>query len=178
MTTAKVWINSHMFEVFVQKKKSQLFIQTFHGGVVLKKIYLDIPKYKRHGLPYEELVSTSRMTDLFISNSDFNDGLIRRAFDYKGQILKCGFPRNDELILPKNDSRKAVRGKLGLDGRKIFLYAPTFRDSFEKTHIVDYSAYDVDFENVKDKCELITPVPGGVGPMTVISLIENLLKTI
>ena len=37
---------------------------------------------------------------------------------------------------------------------------------------------DVDFENVKEKCEYITPVPGGVGPMTIISLIENLLKTV
>lgn len=37
---------------------------------------------------------------------------------------------------------------------------------------------DVDFENVKDKCEYITPVPGGVGPMTIISLIENLIKTV
>lgn len=36
---------------------------------------------------------------------------------------------------------------------------------------------DVDFENVKEKCEYITPVPGGVGPMTIISLIENLIKT-
>ena len=37
---------------------------------------------------------------------------------------------------------------------------------------------DVDFENVKDKCAYITPVPGGVGPMTIISLIENLIKTV
>jgi methylenetetrahydrofolate dehydrogenase (NADP+)/methenyltetrahydrofolate cyclohydrolase len=37
---------------------------------------------------------------------------------------------------------------------------------------------DVDFENAKDKCEYITPVPGGVGPMTIISLIENLIKTV
>ena len=37
---------------------------------------------------------------------------------------------------------------------------------------------DVDFTNVKDKCEYITPVPGGVGPMTIISLIENLIKTV
>lgn len=148
MATAKVWINSHMFEVFVQKKKSQFFIQTFHGGVVLKKIYLDIPGYKRHGDAYEELVRTSRMTDLFISNSDFNDGLIRRAFDYKGKIFKCGFPRNDELILPKNNSREIVREKLGLEGKKIFLYAPTFRDDFERTHVVNYSAYDVDYKNV------------------------------
>ena len=35
---------------------------------------------------------------------------------------------------------------------------------------------DVDFENVKDKCEFITPVPGGVGPMTIITLMGNLLK--
>ncbi len=32
---------------------------------------------------------------------------------------------------------------------------------------------DVDFENVKDKASVITPVPGGVGPMTICSLMEN-----
>lgn len=35
---------------------------------------------------------------------------------------------------------------------------------------------DVDFETVKNKCEFITPVPGGVGPMTIITLMSNLLK--
>lgn len=34
---------------------------------------------------------------------------------------------------------------------------------------------DVDFESVSKKVEAITPVPGGVGPMTVVSLFENLL---
>ncbi|MEI7640472.1 MAG: bifunctional methylenetetrahydrofolate dehydrogenase/methenyltetrahydrofolate cyclohydrolase FolD [bacterium] len=32
---------------------------------------------------------------------------------------------------------------------------------------------DVDFENVKDKCSFITPVPGGVGPMTRAMLMQN-----
>ncbi|MBR3167937.1 MAG: bifunctional methylenetetrahydrofolate dehydrogenase/methenyltetrahydrofolate cyclohydrolase FolD [Erysipelotrichaceae bacterium] len=32
---------------------------------------------------------------------------------------------------------------------------------------------DVDFENVKDKCKAITPVPKGVGPMTITMLLEN-----
>ena len=36
---------------------------------------------------------------------------------------------------------------------------------------------DVDFENVKDKCSWITPVPGGVGPMTIASLMLNTLKS-
>ena len=35
---------------------------------------------------------------------------------------------------------------------------------------------DVDFESVKDKCSYITPVPGGVGQTTVLSLYQNLLK--
>ena len=34
---------------------------------------------------------------------------------------------------------------------------------------------DVDFENVKYKCEFITPVPGGVGPMTIAELLKNTL---
>jgi len=32
---------------------------------------------------------------------------------------------------------------------------------------------DVDFESVKEKASFITPVPGGVGPMTIISLLKN-----
>ncbi|MBI1301356.1 MAG: bifunctional methylenetetrahydrofolate dehydrogenase/methenyltetrahydrofolate cyclohydrolase FolD [Alphaproteobacteria bacterium] len=35
---------------------------------------------------------------------------------------------------------------------------------------------DVDFENVKDVCSAITPVPGGVGPMTIACLMKNTLK--
>ena len=35
---------------------------------------------------------------------------------------------------------------------------------------------DVDFEDVKDKCSYITPVPGGVGPMTIAMLMANTLK--
>ena len=34
---------------------------------------------------------------------------------------------------------------------------------------------DVDFENVAPKCSFITPVPGGVGPMTICSLLKNTL---
>lgn len=32
---------------------------------------------------------------------------------------------------------------------------------------------DTDYENIKNKCSYITPVPGGVGPMTVVSLLDN-----
>jgi len=35
---------------------------------------------------------------------------------------------------------------------------------------------DVDFEHVAEKCSYITPVPGGVGPMTIVSLMKNTLQ--
>lgn len=35
---------------------------------------------------------------------------------------------------------------------------------------------DVDFQNVAQKCSFITPVPGGVGPMTIAALMLNTLK--
>ncbi|MBM0637040.1 bifunctional methylenetetrahydrofolate dehydrogenase/methenyltetrahydrofolate cyclohydrolase FolD [Campylobacter sp. VicNov18] len=36
---------------------------------------------------------------------------------------------------------------------------------------------DVDFQEVAKKCSYITPVPGGVGPMTIAMLLENTLKS-
>ena len=36
---------------------------------------------------------------------------------------------------------------------------------------------DADFEAIKDKCSFITPVPGGVGPMTIAMLLLNTIKS-
>ena len=35
---------------------------------------------------------------------------------------------------------------------------------------------DVDYDHVAPKCSYITPVPGGVGPMTIVSLLQNTIK--
>ena len=45
-------------------------------------------------------------------------------------------------------------------------------DSLEKGY---YITGDVDFENVSKKASYITPVPGGVGPMTIAMLLKNTL---
>lgn len=44
--------------------------------------------------------------------------------------------------------------------------------NYENGHLMG----DVDFEDVSEKVKYITPVPGGVGPMTVISLMSQLIK--
>lgn len=46
----------------------------------------------------------------------------------------------------------------------------------DKTKKSGYKLYgDVDFDGVKEKASFITPVPGGVGPMTIVSLLKNTL---
>ncbi len=47
------------------------------------------------------------------------------------------------------------------------------KDDSEKGY---YVTGDVDFEKVAPLCSYITPVPGGVGPMTIVSLLTNTLK--
>lgn len=51
----------------------------------------------------------------------------------------------------------------------IVIDAGTFKDS--KGKLIG----DVDYENIKEKTSFITPVPGGVGPMTIASLMQNTL---
>lgn len=45
-------------------------------------------------------------------------------------------------------------------------------DSHPKGYIIKG---DVDFNSVKEKASYITPVPGGVGPMTIAMLLKNTL---
>ncbi len=73
-------------------------------------------------------------------------------------------------------------------GKKNFLTADMVKDGAvvidvgmnRETSEVTKSGYklfgDVDFENVAPKCSYITPVPGGVGLMTIVSLLRNTLS--
>ena len=51
-----------------------------------------------------------------------------------------------------------------------FVLLPTYYN------IILHSNEDVDFEQVKGKVKAITPVPGGVGPMTIACLLKNTLE--
>lgn len=44
------------------------------------------------------------------------------------------------------------------------------------TFVDGHGVGDADFESLRDYVAAITPVPGGVGPMTVATLIENTWK--
>ena len=53
----------------------------------------------------------------------------------------------------------------------------TTREEYEE-YVTDcsYYGFDVDYDKVVDKVSAITPVPGGVGPMTIAMLMNNCVE--
>lgn len=145
LATAKVWVDNHTKPVWVSKRKNQLYIETWHGGLGMKKIEADMGK-NLTSEARKQIMHNSEMADLFISNSDFLTKIYKRAFWYKGPILECGFPRNDIFFYPKNelqDIKEKVYRELNINkNNNVVLYAPTFR-KYENLNV-----YDIDFERL------------------------------
>ncbi|MFV0342348.1 MAG: CDP-glycerol glycerophosphotransferase family protein [Anaerocolumna sp.] len=142
LATARVWLDNNRKERYILKRKGQYYIQTWHGGIALKKIERD----------YEEALGTayvrnakrdSAMTDLYISNSNFCTNLYRNSFWYKGEIKEYGSPRTDILLNPHKDNKLKICNQLGIPLEyKIAIYAPTYREGGST------KAYEMDFAKV------------------------------
>lgn len=129
LATSRVWVDSHPKPLWAQKRKNQFYINTWHGGLGIKKIEGDI-KDKLSSYAIKRIKHNSSMVDLFISNSDWLTSIYRRAFWYNGTILKLGYPKTDYLLNPPYDVKKKVYNTLGISyDIKTLLYAPTMRDN-------------------------------------------------
>lgn len=139
LTTAKIWIDNSRKEFYPIKRKNQYYIQTWHGGLGIKKIEGDV----------EELLSSayikiakhdSKIADLLISNSTHLTNIYKRAFWYNGDILECGYPKNDVFFQQNADKKMKIRDYFNIDKTSnIVLYAPTFRANN------DMSPYNIDY---------------------------------
>ena len=129
LATAKVWIDSNTKQYGTLKRKNQIYIQTWHGSYGLKKVYGDIPE-KITSIDSDTMQYNSKITDLMISNSRQTTEIYQRAFWYKGNILECGSPRNDIFFVDAGRFREKVQAHFEIVGKKIALYAPTFRKNF------------------------------------------------
>ena len=82
--------------------------------------------------------------------------------------------RQADIIIAAIGSPGFVKADMVKDGA-VVIDVGTTRVKSSKTRSGWKLAGDVDFENVAPKCSFITPVPGGVGPMTRVSLLRNTL---
>ena len=65
--------------------------------------------------------------DLLLAENAYSVDLMRRAYDYTGQVLESGYPRNDILTTDTGSAmRQQLRSLLGIrPDQQALLYAPT-----------------------------------------------------
>ena len=82
--------------------------------------------------------------------------------------------RQADIVISALGSPNFVKGDMVKDGAVIVDVGITrVKDDSEKGYKI---VGDVDYENVSKKTSYITPVPGGVGPMTIAMLLKNTLQ--
>ena len=82
--------------------------------------------------------------------------------------------KNADIIIAALGSPEFVTADMVKDGA-VIVDVGTTRVPSDKTKTGFKLTGDVKFDEVADKCSFITPVPGGVGPMTIVSLMRNTL---
>ena len=88
-------------------------------------------------------------------------------------VTKLGLPTAD-IIISALGVPNFVKAEMVKDGAVVIDVGITrVKDDSEKGYKI---VGDVDYENVANKSSFITPVPGGVGPMTIAMLLTNTLK--
>ncbi len=123
MATARAVVKNASLLPYMRTWPDQTYIQLWHGDRGLKKICLDM-----------ENADPKKCIDRFymqlgVCGSDFGrDIYMRRAFGYRGDLLECGYPKNDILIENPPQIARDVRAELSIDpDAMVLLYAPTFR---------------------------------------------------
>ncbi len=144
---SKVYVDNAEFWSALKFRPGQMVLETWHGGGAYKKVgghRIDVNEREQ-----QHAVEKMNKITLFLSSSRaFTDFVIRDAYRYRGEVLECGLPRNDELLRPDPATAAKVRKALDIpEGAKVLLYAPTFRNS----HSLDL--YDVDFDRLKASLE-------------------------
>ncbi len=160
MPRATAWVINTRTPIWLYKPEGITYIQTWHG-TPLKKIGRDIedvhiPGYTREGY-YQEISDESSRWDVLVSPNTYSTDIFRRAFDYAGDILETGYPRNDQLLKYKSDDDfiQGIKQKLHVPlDKQVILYAPTWRETdaqkagqYSFSHNLDFKRFAELFGN-------------------------------
>lgn len=122
MATYKYRVTCQSYGSIIKKRPGQRYIQLWHGTFALKKMGLDVSNPE--GLT--QLPHTVDW-DYYISASKNDAEVVKGCSGFTCPYRLLGNPRTDALFAPWD--LPAIREKLGIpEGKKVLLYAPTFRD--------------------------------------------------
>ena len=155
---AKYWIANYRMLDYQHPRKGQIYVQCWHG-TPLKRLGYDIDASDNAmnsiGEIREKYRTDAKKFSYLLSPSPFASEKFATAWDLNSthqthKIIEEGYPRNDRLINAGDEERTGIRKKLGVDDKKVILYAPTWRDN---QHISGegYSyKTEVDFDRLKE----------------------------
>ena len=143
--TAKVWVSNYHKIYFVRrglyKRPEQRFIQMWHGSLGIKRIENNVQLLTENDNWLVHAKESSNMVTDWISNSTFETQVYYDAFWNVENVLEYGHPRNDILFDIPDYIRKKVEEHFGFHGKKILLYAPTFREDYRiNCYMIDWEA--------------------------------------
>ena len=154
---AKYWISNYRMLNYEIPRKGQVYLQCWHG-TPLKRLGYDIKesdnvmnslneikeKYRTDAKKFNYLLSPSPFaTDKFATAWNLNET------GQRDKIIEEGYPRNDRLAAATDEDRAKIRKELGVEGKKVILYAPTWRDN-QHTSGTGYTyKTEVDFDKLQ-----------------------------
>ena len=139
-------------------RKGQIYVQCWHG-TPLKRLGYDLESSDNVMNSMKEIRSKYRSDakkfSYIISPSPFTTEKFATAWNLvkthqTDKIIEEGYPRNDRLINTDDAERERLRKELGVEGKKVILYAPTWRDN-QHTSGEGYTyKTEVDFDKLRD----------------------------
>ncbi len=159
LRTAKYWITNYRMLNHQYPSKDQIYVQCWHG-TPLKRLGYDLEssdnvmnslkeiknKYKTDAEKFSYIISPSPFT-----TEKFGSAWNLVNTGQMNKIIEEGYPRNDRLINTTPDERTELRKNLGVDDKKVILYAPTWRDN-QHTSGEGYTyKTEVDFDKLKEE---------------------------
>ncbi len=112
------------------------------------------------------------ISNLLAQKSDFGNATVTMCHSRTKNIEEIC--RNADIIIAALGKPEFITASMVKDGAVVIDVGIT-RIKSEKTKSGFKLVGDVKFDEVAPKCSFITPVPGGVGPMTRVSLLQNTL---
>lgn len=159
LRTSKYWISNYRMLDYQHPRKNQVYVQCWHG-TPLKRLGYDLDASDNSMNSIKEIRqkyrTDARKFSYMISPSPFTTDKFATAWNLRktGQAYKLieeGYPRNDRLINTTPEERKELREKLGVEGKKVILYAPTWRDN-QHTSGEGYTyKTEVDFDKLREE---------------------------
>lgn len=154
---AMYWISNYRMLDHQYPRKEQIYLQCWHG-TPLKRLGYDIKdsdnamnslseikkKYRTDATKFSFLLSPSPFaTEKFLSAWNLID------IGQEHKIIEEGYPRNDSLVTSTEEDREHIRERLGIGGKKVILYAPTWRDNQHMSGQGYTYKAEVDFDKLR-----------------------------